>query len=222
MVLCCSVARRAPSAAAAPRRLGCSDAYNRPSMSQSFHARPRQSFVSVCRTVHSTLRHTNPCLAHTVRVTRLARARLRLCAHARPPACIIVMYYAPANQSVPSVLSLPCRLSHLSSRQRLPLAVEPARHVLSVPPPCMDPSRPHVWIRFRHTCVRAAIRMPAVSDHVPSMSHSAPAYGHPSTPDALGQRLRWARAAPHYSIAPQQHTPTPSSATPMVLHVVGE
>ena len=82
--VCCSVARRAPSAAAAPRRLGCSDAYNRPSMSQSFHARPRQSFVSLCRTVHSTFRHTNPCLALIVRATRLARACLRLCAP--PPA----------------------------------------------------------------------------------------------------------------------------------------
>ena len=55
-------------------------AYKRHSRSQSFHTRTRQSFLSVCRTVHSTLRHTNPCLALTVRATRLARACLRLCA----------------------------------------------------------------------------------------------------------------------------------------------
>ena len=40
-------------------------------------------------------------------------------AHARPSACIIVMYYAPDNQSVPSVLSITCRLSHLPSRHHL-------------------------------------------------------------------------------------------------------
>ena len=120
-------------------------------------------------------------------------------AHARTSACIIVMYYAPANQSVPSVLSITCHLSHLPSRQHL-LLLSSLRDMYC-------PSRPHVWIRYRHPCVRAAIRMPAVSDHVPSLSHSVPAYSHPSTPDALGQRLRWARAAPHCTTP--QHNSTP-------------
>ena len=112
-------------------------------------------------------------------------------ASTRPSACLIVLYYAPANQLChPSCLChAACPIFSLASTYRL---LPSLRDMYC-------PSRPHVWIRFRHPCVRAAIRMPAVSDHVPSLSHSAPAYSHPSTPDALGQRLRWARAAPHCS-----------------------
>ena len=47
MLLWCSVARRAPSAAAAPRRLGCSDDYKRAHYETGLErGRTRQAFVS--------------------------------------------------------------------------------------------------------------------------------------------------------------------------------
>ena len=132
-------------------------------------------------------------------------------AFARPSACIIVMYYAPANQLChPSCLChAACPIFSLASIYYCCLACETC--IVRPAPMYGSVSAIHVCVP-RYECLPCPTTFQACLIVRPLIVIRAP-----QTPWGSGCAGR----APRHT-APQQHTPTPSSTTPMVLHVVGE